>query len=132
MNSLQTLRASDPDCIRISTAKKDLDWMLVHLLTLQAAMADYIGQISTHPPKHQLLRNLSDMSPTTNVLISHVPLPDVVTVLRWLRHDTTSGGSLAYDCYMMVVRCAYCLWVTSNCRSCYSGSSFSNFCKTKA
>lgn len=124
MNSLQTLRASDPDCIRISTAKKDLDWMLVHLLTLQAAVVDYIGQISTHPPKHQLLRNLRDMSPTTNVLISHVPLPDVVTVLRWLRHDTSSGGSLAYDCYMMAVRRAYCRWVTSNFRSCCSGSSF--------
>ena len=49
---LQILQAFDPDCIYIPATKKDLDWMVVHSLTLQTAMADYTGQISTHPPKH--------------------------------------------------------------------------------
>jgi len=53
--------------------------MLAQSLALQIAMADYTGQIS-HPPKHQLLHNLSDLSLTTSSLLSHVLIPDAVTV----------------------------------------------------
>ena len=77
---LQILRALHPDCIYIPASKKDLDWMLAQLLALQTAMADYTRQISTHPPKHQLLHNFSDLSLTTNSLLSHVPIPNAVAL----------------------------------------------------
>ena len=53
--------------------------MLAQSLALQIAMADYTGQIS-HPPKHQLLHNVSDLSLTTNSLLSHVPIPNAVAL----------------------------------------------------
>ena len=78
---LQILQALDSECIYIPASETDLDWMLAQSLALQAAMADYTRQISTHPPKHQLLHNLSHLSLTTNSLLSHVPIPNAVTVL---------------------------------------------------
>ena len=77
---LQVVRALDPDCIYIPATKKDVDWMLAQSLTLQTSMADYTRQTSTHPPKHQLLHNLSDLSLTASSLLSHVPIPNAVTV----------------------------------------------------
>lgn len=78
---LQIVQALDPDCIYIPATKKDVDWMLAQSLALQTAMVDYTGQISSHPPKHQLLHNLRDLSLTTSRLLSHVPIPNAVTVL---------------------------------------------------
>ena len=77
---LQILRALDPECIYVPATKKDLDWMLAQSLPFQTAMADYTGQLSTHPPKHQLLHNLADIPIATNTLLSHVPIPNAVTV----------------------------------------------------
>jgi len=79
--------------------------MLAQLLALQTAMADYTRQISTHPPKHQLLHNLSVLSLTTSSLLSHVPIPNAATVFTDGSGKTHQPVcSLVCDCYTMAVR----------------------------
>ena len=64
----------------MAATKNDLDWMLAQSLALQTAMAR-LYRTNLHPsPKHPLLHNLSDLSLATSILLSHVTIPNNVTV----------------------------------------------------
>uniref|UniRef100_K7FZP3 ribonuclease H n=1 Tax=Pelodiscus sinensis TaxID=13735 RepID=K7FZP3_PELSI len=76
----QQLTGADPSVLHIPVTRTDFDFWLSQSLSLQIALADYLGRIEYTLPCHRLLQSLPQLPLQPRTMLSHIPLPGARTV----------------------------------------------------
>uniref|UniRef100_K7GFU2 ribonuclease H n=1 Tax=Pelodiscus sinensis TaxID=13735 RepID=K7GFU2_PELSI len=76
----QQLTGADPSVLHIPVTRADFDFWLFQSLSLQIALADYLGRIEYTLPYHQLLQSLPQLPLQPRTMLSYIPLPGAHTV----------------------------------------------------